>query len=459
MIVALDLGSTRIKAGVLGDDGAMATVHSAPAPPLTGAGPVRESDPVAYERAVSGLLDELLAGADRAAVRLSLATQRGTFCLWERDTGRPVTRLISWQDRRSAAWCDAHRDQEAAIRATTGLLLSPHYAGTKLATLLAADPALAPRLASGSLLFGTLESYLVWQWSGGRAHHTDLTMAARTLLCDPVAGRWARPLLELFGVPAPCLPAIGDSGGLAIPLRGGEVIAATLADQASAARAVLGGDHDVTLINLGTGGFILQPTGPAMVWRPGYLAGPLLAQGGRAQGYALEGTINGAGPAIDQYGPGPTDLPEVDPCPEAFALPDLAGIGAPHWRPDLAHRLSPAAAALDATGRRRVALEGVLFRVREIVDDLEADAPPHRLLLTGGLARDPAVAQGLAACLGRPVEEVDQPEATLLGAARLATGITAPPPPATHTVAPGAPGAFLRAKYPRWRAWLATVLG
>jgi len=458
VIVALDLGTTRIKAGVLGDGGAMAEVVSAPAPPLAGAGAVRESDPTAYEGAAAALLDELLAGADRDGLRLGIACQRGSFCLWERASGRPVTPLISWQDRRSAAWCDAHRGHAAAVRAVTGLPLSPHYAATKLATLLAADPALAPCLGDGRLLFGTLETYLLWQWSGGHAHHTDLTMASRTLLCDPVAGRWSGTLLDLFGVPAACLPGIGGSGGAAIELDGGVTATATLADQASAALAVLGPGNGATLINLGTGGFILQPTGAAMKRRDGYLSGPLGVAAGQAQTFALEGTINGAGPALDQHGPGPTPLPEIDPAPDAFALPDLAGIGSPHWRPDLAHQLSPAATVLDPVGRRRTTLEGLLFRVREIVDDLEAGGPTQRLFLTGGLTRDPALAQGLAACLARPVEVVDEPEATLLGAARLAANIVAPPPPVTDTVAPGPAGAYLHEKFFRWREWLATVL-
>jgi glycerol kinase len=459
VIVAIDLGTTRIKGGVLGDDGALAPVIASPAPPLAGAGPVRESDPVAYEQAASGLLDELLAAVDRATVRVGIASQRGSFCLWERESGVPVTPLISWQDHRSEGWCDRHRDREAEIRDTTGLLLSPHYAATKLATLVEADRTLGRRLADGSLLFGTLETYLLWQWSGGRSHHTDLTMAARTLLCDPASACWAPSLLDLFCVPVACLPAIGDSGGLAIPLIGGGMVTATLGDQASAALAVVGDDPDAVLVNLGTGGFVLRPTGAAMQRRPGYLAGPLLAEGGRTRTFALEGTVNGAGPAVDRYGPGPTDLPEVDPAPDAFALPDLAGVGAPHWRPDIAHRLSPAAAALDAAGRRRVALEGVLFRVQEIVADLGADAPPHRILLTGGLARDPAAAEALAGCLGRTIKVVDEAEASLLGAARLAAGITAPPRLATHTVHPGPAVAYLRPKYLRWRAWLSTVLG
>jgi len=458
VIVALDLGTTRIKAGVLGDDGAMARVVSAPAPPLTGAGAVRESDPVAYERVAASLLAGLMAGVDRAAVRLGVASQRGSFCLWERAIGRPVTPLISWQDRRSAAWCDAHRGDAAEVGAATGLPLSPHYAATKLAVLLAADPSLASRLADRRLLFGTLESYLVWQWSGGDAHHTDLTMAARTLLCDPASGHWSGTLLGLFGVPAACLPAIGGSGDVAIALHGGAIAAATIADQASAALAVLGDRDDAILINLGTGGFVLRPTGAAMERRDGYLSGPLRAVHGQAQSYVLEGTINGAGPALDQYGRGVTALPEIDPAAEAFALPDLVGIGAPHWRPDLAHRLSPAATRLDPAGRRRITLEGLLFRVREIVEDLEAGGPTRRLLLTGGLTRDPALAQGLAACLARPVDVVDEPEATLLGAARLAAGIAASTRAVTDTVAPGPAGAYLRDKFFRWCEWLATVL-
>jgi sugar (pentulose or hexulose) kinase len=179
---------------------------------------------------------------------------------------------------------------------------------------------------------------------------------------------------------------------------------------------------------------------------------------GRASGahlWAIEGPINGAGPALDRFGSAPTALPARDPAPEGFAIPDLAGLAAPHWRPDIGLEFSASAQALDPHGRRRVVLEGLVFRVREVLEWLTAGRLPQRVFLSGGLTRDPAVAPALAAALGRPVEVLDEIEGILLGVARLAAGLDPCATPVTTEVAPGDSGAYLTGKYPYWRAWLA----
>jgi len=459
--LALDLGSTRIKAGALSEDGQLRLLAEADAPPLTGADPVREGDAAAYAASARAVLAEALSRAPGLPV--GIASQRSSFLLWEAASGRPVTPLVSWQDRRAAGWCAAHAHLEATVSARAGLPLSPHYAGPKLAVLLEGDPALGKGLADGRLRFGTLETYLLWTWSGGRVHHTDLSMAARTLLVDLETGGWDPTLLATFGVPPQGLPAIGDTAGLDIRvdirvdirLDSGAVVAATVADQPAAALAVLGDDPGTALVNLGTGGFVLRRVAGRADRLPGYLLGPLRRVGDQAA-WALEGTINAIGPAVSALGPGPTPLPEADPSPDAFCLPDAAGVGAPHWRADLGPVLSPQARALGPDDRRRVLLEGILFRVREIVDDLAAPGPPiRRLLLAGGLAHEPFLAPTLAAATGRNLARLAEEEATLLGAARLAAGVPFSAPAATP-VAPA--GEYLAEKYPRWRAWLAAAL-
>jgi len=453
-LLALDLGTTRIKGAIADEAGRLETVVATEAPPLTTAGRSVTGDPFAYVAATMGLMAQLSAGRP-SPPSVALACQRSSFLLWERATGAPATPLISWQDRSAAAWCDAHRDLAAEVTGATGLPLSPHYAGPKLAVLLEREPRLRRRLAAGKLAFGTLESLLLRVLSGGRLHRTDLTQASRTLLVDIETGDWSPRLLDLFKIPAACLPEIGPTAPIDLPVAEGLHLAASIADQPAACVALLGADAEATVVNLGTGGFCLHPTGTTPVRLPGYLTTPLLAEPGRTL-FALEGTINGAGPALDQYGSSPTDLPEQDPAPDAFCLPDLAGVGAPYWRPDLPFTLSRAAEALDGDGRRRTVLEGLLFRVAEL---LAAIAPPGgRVVVAGGAIRDPAVAAGLAALLGRPVAVATEAEATLAGVARLALP-TVPPSPATRTVNPGEGGAYLRGKYPRWQAWLAGRLG
>ncbi|MGD8374850.1 MAG: FGGY family carbohydrate kinase [Acidobacteriota bacterium] len=477
---AIDLGTTRIKAAVLRDDGSLETVADLPAPAITGPGLRRESDPAAYREAATAALDALRSRAGTEPA-IGLASQRSSFVLWDAGSGAPVTPLISWQDRRAAAWCEARRRDEPWVARLTGLRLSPHYAGPKLAVLRESSPELAAGLGDGTLRFGTLESFLLWGWTGGTCHETDPTMAARTLLFDIGAGDWSAALLELFGVPPACLPRIVPTLGRGTAMAGGGRLEVGIADQAASALAVLGTGPAGTTVTLGTGGFVLRPTGRGPTdhgptdhgptdhgptghrptghrprARPGYLAGPLLATS-RATWFAVEGTINGAAAAVDRYGPGPTRLPRRDPAPEAFCLPDAAGVGAPHWIPGRGMAFSPAARRLGTENRRRVVLEGVVFRVREILEGL-GDAG-GRLHLAGGLARDPFVAPALAACLGREVHRLEEAETTLLGAARLAAGLTDRGSIPATACRPGAAGGYLAPKFARWSSWLRTELG
>jgi glycerol kinase len=319
----------------------------------------------------------------------------------------------------------------------------------------AASPALRRRLESGELLLGTLESWLVWKWTDGREHRTDPTMAARTLLFDLERGDWSDDLLATFGVPRGAIASIAPTAGRETVLRGGP-LRATVADQASGLLAAAGAEEDVALVSFGTGCFVLRPTGTRPLRRPGYLAGPSLALAGAPIRYALEGTINGGGAVADRFGAGPTELPDADPTPAAFCLPDSAGIGAPHWRANGGFATSAAARELPACAQRRVVLEGLIFRAREILDGLFDGTEPKQVLLVGGLARDPFVSSGLAACLGRTVHVLDQPEGSLLGAAMLAAGAGGTDP-GGHAVEPRRGAAWLSSKYERWHEWMAEI--
>ncbi len=453
--IGLDLGSTRIKAGLLDPLGRLGRVEAVDAPALAGDGVIREGDAEAYADAAHALLRSAAQGVLRGTPR-GIASQRSSFTIWCRASGRPVTPLVSWQDRRAAAWCAAHRALEPEVVRRTGLPLSAHYAGPKLAAMQRADPALACELRLGRHLFGTLDTFVAWRWSGGRTHETDLSVAARTLLVDLHTAGWSDELLAHFEVPPAILPAIVPTAGRSLALDLGLRLAATVADQAAGALALLAQTERSVLVNLGTGAFVLRLTDSADQRQEGYLTAPILGGPGPAR-FAMEGTINGAGPALDRFAAGPTPLPDADPAPAAFAVPDLAGLGSPYWRPGVGLTLSPGAEALDGAGRRRAVLEGLLFRIAEIMDDLCGDAAPERVLLAGGAARESSVARGLATLLGRSVEVLDDQESGLLGAARLAAGLAPHAPAAAHLVDAGA-GGYLPSKRERWREWLDTLL-
>lgn len=455
--MALDLGSTRFKLGTIDAAGRLIDVRAVQAPALSGEGPVREGKPEAYLRAIGTLVEPVTAGG---SLPLGLVCQRSTFVVWDRNDGRPLTPVISWQDRRADAWCAAHADVEPVLIRHTGLLLSPHYAGPKLAAMLAADPELASRLQSGDALFGNLDAWLTWHWSGGTHHQTDVTMAARTAMFDIDAGDWADDLLTVFGMSRAALPDItGSLQGSPLRIAGME-LRGSIADQAAGVAAMTrpgGSSMTECLVNFGTGAFVMQPVEESGIRRPGYLTGPVLVSSEYGVRFAIEGTINGVGPAIDRFGPGPTSLPATDAFPDAFAIPDQSGVGAPHWRADIGLTLSPQAQGIARAEQRLICIEGLLFRVYEILLGLNDNELPDRLLVSGGLAREPAVVRGLAALLDRPVRLLDEPEATLLGAARLAGGLSPYADPGFETFTPGARGRYLAGKFESWRAWCAEI--
>lgn len=453
--MALDLGSTRIKGALLADDGRLEQPESVPAPPLTTRGLLCEGSALAYFDAANELVQSLHHRAG-SRVALGVACQRSTFVLWQRSSGQPVTPMISWQDRRAQSWCADHAGMAERVYARTGLPLLPYYAGPKLAVLMGRDARLARNAANGAYAFGTMETYLLWRWSEGALHETDPSMAGRTSLYGPETGGWAPDLLQPFNVPPTLLPAVKPTcprGSAVDPHRRVE---ATLADQAAAALSVLDPHSTAWLVNLGTGGFVLRHAGTRMERIPHYLSGPLMGHGEQTV-FAVEGTMNGIAAALEGCGPVSGTLPERDPAPGAFCVPDTSGWGSPHWRAGRGLTLSAEARSAPATERGRIVVEGIAFRVREIMEGLGADARPGRVYLGGGLSRQPALVEALSACLRCPVEVLREPEAGLLAAARLAAGLDPWVRPRTRTVET-VRGAYLPEKYVAWQAWVRRLL-
>ncbi len=445
--VAIDLGTTRVKSVAIDASGATLANVAFDAPEQRGDGRIRESDPDAWVE----LAARSIAALDpRGDAPLALSTQRSSFLLFRTTDGRAATPLISWQDRRASEWCDAHRAIEPRFRALSGLVLSPHYAAPKLATLFELDRSLAPRLARGELGFATLDAWIL-RGLDGRAR-TDLGMAARTGLVDLSTGDWSDELCATFGVPRAALPTI--EFGVASSRR----VRAHLADQAAGALAHFGEFELGALVNLGTGGFVLVACGERARRVDGYLVGPIVARDSAPVRFALEGTINGGGATAARFASGPTAWSDVDPTPNEFCLPDENGIGAPYWRADRSLAFSSASTECSGADRRRIVLEGIVFRVRQILDDLVGRDSRAPLRLSGGLARDPFVPRALAAVLDRPIVVLEEFDASLVAVARLAAGLDARVPNSARRVEPSEGDARLAAKYPRWRAWVDELL-
>lgn len=440
-------------------DGRLDGFTTARTPALQGSGLVREGNPEAFLQTCRSVLDKARGGLD-ATVPLGIASQRSSFLIWKRSGGRCVTPIVSWQDRRAHDWCQRHAQAESSVHARTGLTLSPHYAGPKLASMIETDAGLGAGLARGELCFGTLDTWLGWSWSAGARFQTDLGMAARTLMVDAARGDWCDEMLELFGVPRCALAEIQPtSGGRTHALDGGLQLAATVADQASGLLAVLDSDADGALFNLGTGCFVLRPTSDRFELREGYLTGPLLGSSIGRRKYALEGTINAGGKTADRMASAPTEWPAQPDPEDAFCLPDENGVGAPYWRAQRSLTFSESAGALSGADRRRLVLEGLLFRAHGILEDLCPRGTPGRMLISGGLSADPIVATGIASLLRQPVEVLEEAETTLLGCARLAAGLAPLAQVRVRTVEPDSRYDRLRQRYPHWKAWVLELLG
>ena len=452
--IALDLGTTSVKAGLLDSRGALSHIVSRPAPHITVNGGRYESDALAYAETAGQVLAACVVDAS-GCTTLGLCSQRSSFLVWEQDTGQPLTPLISWQDDRGAASCDALRDSEGLIRALTGLPLAPYYFAPKLRVVLQHNPDWRDRLERGELRAGTLDTFLIWRWTGGTHFITDASMAARTLLMDIRQQCWSPALCDLFGIPVQILPQITSSSANNLCLDNGLLLQASVGDQSAALIAGIDEGRAEALVNLGTGGFVVRYLHGGETAADGYLS-TLVYRDARAH-VAAEGTLNSIAAALAPYPAGecsPADLASDD----IFFLAEPSGLGAPYLHSGLGLRFSRPVEHLPPRRIAALLLEAVIFRVARILEDFHRDSALERVYLSGGLSGLACLQQGIAQCVPFEVYRLDQRDSSLQGAALLAAGIA----PASHRkaarVLPESAGTALPEKYRRWKAWLDGLL-
>jgi glycerol kinase len=375
---------------------------------------------------------------DIAAV--GLTNQRETTVVWNRSTGRPVSNAIVWQDVRTQAICDELAAGAGADRFKdiTGLPLTPYFAGTKLRWILDNVPGAREQAEAGELLFGTMDSWVVWNLTGGTdggVHATDVTNASRTLLMDLRTLDWSPDILAAFGIPAGMLPSIRSSSEVFGTVHGSQLlrevpIAGILGDQQAAAfgQAAFGpGDAKNTY---GTGCFVLVNTGGRIVSSAnGLLATVAYRLGNEAPSYALEGSIAVAGSLIhwlrDNLGivasaaEAEALAGSVPDSGGAYFVPAFSGLFAPYWRPDARGALVGLTRFVTKAHIARAALEATAFQTREVLEAVNADSdvPLKELRVDGGMVANDALMQFQADILGVPVVRPRVAETTALGAA------------------------------------------
>ena len=419
-----------------------------------------------------------LAGASPADVAgIGITNQRETTLVWDRATGRPVHRAIVWQDRRTAPMCARLRagGHEAAVSASTGLLLDPYFSATKIAWILDNVAGARADAVAGRLAFGTVDTWLLWRLTEGRVHRTDATNASRTMLYDIRAGAWDPAMLDLFGVPASMLPEVRDCAGAfgTTGMLGGSIpIAGIAGDQQAAMIGQACFEPGMAKSTYGTGCFLLLHTGDLPVVSGKRMLTTVAAQLGGKRSYALEGAIFVAGAAVQWLRDGLGMIgaaaeagalaAQADPAQQVYLVPAFTGLGAPWWNAEARGAMFGLTRNSGPAEFARAALESVAYQTRDLIAAMRADwqgSADTVLRVDGGMVASDWTMQFLADMLAAPVDRPVVLETTALGAgylAGLATGVC--PEPAAFArgwalqrrFVPAMPEAMRAAKFAGW---------
>ena len=401
-----------------------------------------EHDPLELFESCLEVVDELLDETEtgpRQIEALGITNQRETAVVWERETGRPVANAVVWQCRRTAALCDAMRARglESTVRERTGLPIDAYFSATKVRWLLDNVPDGQSRAEAGELLFGTVDSWLLWNLTNGLTHATDVTNASRTMLFDTGALSWDRGLMDALDVPPCMMPEVKPScgvfahaggnmfGGQSIPIAG------VAGDQHAALFGQACFEPGMAKNTYGTGSFVLMNTGGSRVRSDnGLITTPAWALDDGVA-YALEGSIFSTGATVQWLRDGLgiiSDAAETGPLAASvednggvYLVPAFTGLGAPHWDMYARGTIVGVTRGTTAAHLARAALEATAYQTRDVVEAMTADAGVELPLLRvdGGGAANDFLMQFQADVLGVPIQRAAA-ETTALGAAYLA---------------------------------------
>ena len=378
-----------------------------------------------------------LTAGDIAAI--GITNQRETTVVWDRSTGQPICNAIVWQDRRTAEACDTLKARGLAkmIRRKTGLVVDAYFSGTKLQWILKNVPGAKDMAKAGQLAFGTVDSWLIWNLTSGRAHVTDPSNASRTMLFNIQTGKWDDELLRLFGVPRSILPEVRSSsevyGEVSTPLGlSGVPVGGIAGDQQAALFGQMCIKPGLTKNTYGTGCFMLQNTGTKAVASKNRLLTTVAWKIGNKTEYALEGSVF-IGGAVVQWLRDKMRFFEKAPDIEKIAegvrdsgnlilVPAFTGLGAPHWDPYASGMLIGLQRDTEIGHIARAALESIAFQVTDVLMAMQSDTGTKSPMLRadGGAAANDMLMQFQANVLGIPVERPAILETTAQGAAYLA---------------------------------------
>ena len=439
-ILALDQGTTSSRAIVFDSNSRIVAVSQREFPQIFPRSGWVEHDPeiiwkTQLATARQALRQANLTASDIAAI--GITNQRETTVVWDRDTGKPIANAIVWQDRRTADFCDALKKDKAdrLIRRLTGLELDAYFSATKINWLLKHTKGAKAKAKAGRLAFGTIDTWLLWKLTGGRAHKTDVSNASRTMLFNIRTGQWDDRLLELFNIPRSMMPEVANSSGLLTETStlGGTIpVAGVAGDQQAALFGQCCHRSGMAKCTYGTGCFMLMHTGKKPMPSKNRLLTTVSWQIGGKMEYALEGSVFTAGAVVqwlrDQLGL-IKSAPEIERLAKRVPdnggvhfVPAFTGLGAPHWNPNARATISGLSRGTSDAHIARAALEGIAFQVNDVIRAMTADAalPLRELRVDGGASENNLLMQLQSDLLGTRVIRPTVTETTALGAAYLA---------------------------------------
>jgi glycerol kinase len=401
-----------------------------------------EHDPEEIWQSVVHVCRDVLAKADIGAANVTaigITNQRETTVVWDKASGKPVYNAIVWQDRRTATYCDSLRNDQTlnTVQTKTGLLLDPYFSATKIRWILNQIPDAQARAENGELLFGTIDSYLMWKMTGGKRHVTDATNASRTLLFNIHNQTWDQELLKLFAIPATILPEVLDCAA---------DFGATTADFIGSPVAIAGvaGDQQAALVGqacfkpgmckstYGTGCFMIMNTGDKPLTSTNKLLTTIAYRLNGQTTYGLEGSIFMAGATIQWLRDGVKLIKQASDSIEhalktgidhsVYLVPAFTGLGAPHWDPNARGAILGLNRDTGISEIITAGLQSVCYQTRDLLEAMKADGVEElaNLRVDGGMVANDWLTQFLADIVNLQVDRPVINETTALGAAMLA---------------------------------------
>ncbi|MFD2176603.1 glycerol kinase GlpK [Veronia pacifica] len=442
-IVALDQGTTSSRTVVLDHDANIVSVSQREFTQIYPEAGWVEHDPMEIYATQSSTLVEAL---NKTGIRsdevagIGITNQRETTIVWNKETGKPVYNAIVWQCRRTADICEALKAQglEEYIRENTGLVLDPYFSGTKVKWILDNVDGAREDAEAGKLLFGTVDTWLVWKMTQGRVHVTDYTNASRTMLFNINTMEWDHKMLEVMGIPASMMPEvkrssevygqtnIGGKGGTRIPISG------IAGDQQAALYGQMCVSAGQAKNTYGTGCFLLMNTGKEKVTSTHGLLTTLACGADGSPAYALEGAVFMGGASIqwlrdemkllDDAKDSEYFATKVDSSNGVYVVPAFTGLGAPYWDAYARGTIVGLTRGVNANHIIRATLEGIAYQTRDVLDAMQADSGIQlsALRVDGGAVANNFLMQFQSDVLNTDVHRPEVTEVTALGAAYLA---------------------------------------